>query len=519
MKTIQFLKKTLFLAIALLSTTYFYAQNPGDLDPTFGNEGKVVSPIGDDYYLVDVIQSIAVQPDGKIIAAGSSRESSQKRFTFVRYNQDGSLDDTFGNNGVAIFTPNNIYGNFIMGVEILPDGKIVGGGYVYDGSVASPAIIKLNEDGSLDETFGDGGMVFDSYSGHSVQVEQMKLQNDGKIVLAGYYDTQIMTLRYNADGTIDQSYGNNGLCVLSVGNASYTKGLAIQDDNKAVVCGFYYNGGPNKWAIVRINENGTPDETFGDNGQVLLSIGSNVDFANTVEIQDDGKILVGGHTWVADTPYLEYYFAVARLESNGTLDKKFGDNGIAIQYLEAEGENYINDIVVAPVSKNIYVAFTVVSEPGEYSNMGVMCMSENGVLNESFGSNGYASININNATNNAKSLAMQNDGKLVLGGEAIATNGCPFALARFITGEEMPAVVETNMFGDFEIYPNPTSEIINISYEDSEFSIQVYEAGSGRMVMTDENARTINISELSNGTYIIKLVSDKDVIIRNFVKL
>ncbi len=518
----------LFMAGALFATSSLFAQNPGDLDPTFGTDGKVITPIGDDSFVVDVIQNVTVQPDGKIIAVGSSREGSNKRFTFARYNPDGTFDNTFGDNGLVILPDNGVYGNFVTVAKVLSDSKIVASGRVYNPNAAVssyPVLFRLNADGSMDNSFGNGGMVEGDFGNHDVLLECMQLQSDGKFVLAGYYDNVTAAVRYNADGTIDQSYGTNGVCVVSsIQGTSYAKGIAIQNDGKAVLAGFYANGGSNKWFITRINTDGTLDNTFGDNGVVLMSIGEGQDFCQTVEIQPDGKILAGGQTWIENDPELQYDFVIARLNPNGTLDPTFGSDGLFVHRAEPGGQNYINDIVIASESNNIYAAYTTAKESDARFNMGVLCLTPNGQLKETFGEQGYSTISLGDedGTHNALSMAMQPDGKVILTGEVYASafGGYPFAMARFITGETSgPSGIISNEESSISLYPNPVTENLYISCENEHFTVQLFEVASGRLVMSENDARTINVSNLPAGTYIVKLVSDGKVLVDKFIKL
>ncbi len=521
-------KKTIVAACALFATSLLSAQNPGDLDPTFGNNGKVTTEIGSASFLVDIIDEMAVQSDGKIIAAGSSRASDlSKQYTLARYNVDGSLDNTFGNNGVVIL-PTDVRQGFIRTVEILADGKILAGAQAYDPNTGSTLVLfRLLGDGSLDPTFGNGGKVSTNF--YMVAMD-MKIQQDGKILIVGDYQEKMTIIRFNADGSIDASYADSGYRVLDMdGVNSSARSLAIQADNKAVIAGFfdrYYEdlgGALNKWVVVRVNEDGTLDDTFGAGGYLTMSIGDGPDFSSAVGIQNNGKIIVGGHTWVSNEPF-KYSFAIVRLNTDGSLDDSFGTDGMFIGEFLPDDQNYINDIVVAP-SDNIYASFFVSVYDGvlvdeESCDMGVFCLTADGQLRESFGENGYSRIKINDMKNEATDLVMQPDGKVLISGEAYSVDGTPFAMARFITGEESgPSGIVSNEEGSISLYPNPTTENIYISCENEHFTVQLFEVASGRLVMSENDARTINVSQLPAGTYIIKLVSDGKVLVDKFIKL
>ena len=176
----------------LLFTSFNLARADGDLDPSFGNSGKVTTS----FFGTSQISTIAIQPDGKIVAAGSATNSSGNTgFALARYNADGSLDTKFGSAGKVttdFFGRNDL----AKGVAIQPDGKIVVAGSALTGTDGfNFALARYNADGNLDADFGAGGKITADFSGKSSSAEGVSIQNDGKIVVGGYAQTG------SADGT------------------------------------------------------------------------------------------------------------------------------------------------------------------------------------------------------------------------------------------------------------------------------------------------------------------------------
>lgn len=194
----------------------------GSLDNTFGNGGIVITNYGN---FNNEINSLAIQPDGKIVGSGIiiNNFGSNYHFILIRYNPDGSLDDTFRSNGIASVLNNHGYtGHTVL---LQNDGKIVLGGNCYNGSLHF-ALVRFNADGSLDNTFGTNGFVITFRSQSSWQSNAV-MQNDGKIVMAGFTQTDsgynFCLIRYNTDGNLDYSFGTDGVVVTSTG-ASHCQG-------------------------------------------------------------------------------------------------------------------------------------------------------------------------------------------------------------------------------------------------------------------------------------------------------
>ncbi|WP_238254220.1 beta strand repeat-containing protein, partial [Methylobacterium bullatum] len=308
----------------------------GSLDTSFGTGGKILTPVGTGTS-TDVGQSVTVQADGKIVVAGQGAGSDGQDFAVVRYNADGSLDTSFGTGG-KILTPvgTGMSNDIGQSVKVQADGKIVVAGYGV-GNGDDFAVVRYNTDGSLDTSFGTGGKILtpvgtgtSNDGGNSLTV-----QADGKIVVAGYGEgsetgTDFAVVRYNADGSLDTSFGTGGTILTPVGTGTSTdfgNSVTVQADGKIVVAGYgtgFYSG--TDFAMVRYNANGSLDTTFGSSGKILtpISMGPSADYAYSVTVQADGKIVVAGQGFSAGT---SNDFAVVRYNADGSLDTGFGTGG------------------------------------------------------------------------------------------------------------------------------------------------------------------------------------------------
>lgn len=291
----------------------------GTLDASFGGDGKVktnLSPGG------DWVNAIAIQDDGKIVAAGRSSDAGG-RFALVRYNANGTLDDSFGGDGKV--TTNFTNGDDeAFGVAVrAADDTIVAAGFVDTGSSGKFGLVRYDADGTRDTTFGGDGKVTTDLTNKSDGVYGVALQPaDGKVVVAGVASDSFALARYDTDGSLDTTFSANGTARPDFTNGSdYARAVAVQpSDGKIVAVG---SANDANFAVARFDPDGMPDATFSGNGQVITSFTNGSDFARAVVVQPDGRIVAAG---IAD----DTKFATARYDVDGSLDDTFSGNGKAV---------------------------------------------------------------------------------------------------------------------------------------------------------------------------------------------
>ncbi len=262
---------------------------PTFLDNSFGTNGSVRNAISGGNSTTDKANSVAIQSDGKIVAAGYSYDASwHGAFAIARYNTDGTPDNSFGTNGSVrnAISGGGGFDDQAYSVAIQSDGKIVAAGYsrVATGSgYYAFAVARYDSNGTLDNTFGTNGSVRNSISGGNGQYDvanSVAIQSDGKIVAAGISSDAsgnyaFAIARYNSDGTLDSTFGTNGSVrtTISGGFSDQANSVAIQSDGKIVAAGYSRNSsGYVAFALARCNTNGTLDNTFGTNGSVRNAI-------------------------------------------------------------------------------------------------------------------------------------------------------------------------------------------------------------------------------------------------------
>lgn len=341
----------------------------GSADQNFGINGKVKKDFGGG----DALSSIKTQTDGKIIVGGYTHSTSNFQWTLARFNSNGQIDSNFGNNGV-IFTFIGIH-SVLNDIVMQSDEKIVAVGYRQNQGQDDVVIVRYNSDGSLDTTFGNGGIVITPIGTFNDRGNSIALQSDGKIFVFGDFDAgghdNVFLARYNTNGTLDTSFGSGGKIIDNYEYHNGARGVAIQADGKIVVTGSTNNyNSPADTYVARYNPNGSPDNTFGTNGKFIKSFTNGIDTSNSIILQTDGKIIIGGYEEVSVG--MNKDFALRRLNPNGTLDTEFGAGGSFLTPI-GSGNDAINSIVQQSDGK-IVAAGTVFN--GTYNDWGLVRYSE-----------------------------------------------------------------------------------------------------------------------------------------------
>ena len=291
----------------------------GSLDTGFGSNGKVTTDIANDD---DYGNSVAIQADGKIVVAGYGRISSNNDIVVVRYNTDGTLDVSFDSDGV-VTTPIGNSSDYGFAVAIQPDGKIV-----VAGSSAAFVVVRYNADGSLDSNFDFDGIVT-SAIGNSSEGLSIALQLNGKIVVAGYRSLNAVVdaavVRYNTDGSLDLTFDSDGIVTTDIsGFIDRVYSVGVQPDGKIVVAGISLESLNSNFLVMRYDTNGTLDPTFDTDGIVTIDVANYNESARSLAIQSDGKIVVTGLSTIGTTSFV----VLLRYQTNGILDNTFDADGI-----------------------------------------------------------------------------------------------------------------------------------------------------------------------------------------------
>jgi uncharacterized delta-60 repeat protein len=399
----------------------------GVLDPGFGQGGKVTTAFGSGY---DTAYAIAVQRDGRLVAAGSSKNGSNYDFALARYSRNGALDTSFGSGGKVTTAIGSSHDNG-NALVLQPDGKLVLAGYAStSSSTSSFALARYTPNGTLDPTFGSGGKVTTALgSGAEDGANALVLQPDGKLVAAGAVSIGSRSVfalaRYNRNGSLDTSFGQGGKVTTAFGSGwGHALALVLQPDGRLVVAGAASDGSDYDLALLRYNANGTLDPSFGSRGLVTTEIGPGYDSANAIALRPGGKLVVAGQSWNGS----RYDLLLARYSPNGTLDPSFASGGKATTAI-GSGDAVAKALAVQPDGK--LVAAGTSSNSG-LQQFALARFSPNGALDPSFGSGGKVTTAVGPDFDGANALALQPDGKLVAAGTANDSSGSDFAVVRYL---------------------------------------------------------------------------------------
>ena len=442
----------------------------GSLDSSFGSGGKVTTDVAGNS---DVAFAVAIQPDGKIVVTGMAL-NIYPDIVVVRYNSDGSLDTGFDGDGIVLtnvyaidttdFSDNSHYG-WTMAIQ--PDGKILVGGYSSDENMDHDfTVLRYNINGSLDSSFDADGFVTTAIGIDIDEIRSMFVQPDGKIVAAGYSsfsvgNNEFAVVRYNSNGSLDTTFGVNGILHTGFGsNVARAYAAALQSDGKILVGGHSFNGSDFDLAVLRLNTDGSFDNTFGTNGKVTTAIGSYSDQIWSMDLQADGKIVVAGSSNTGNNAVFAD-FSLARYNTDGSLDNTFGTNGK----------------VTTAFGSSFDVCFSV---------------------------------------------KIQVDGKIVLAGWSnSALSSDDFALARYHAAAQTSAVAEYNLASAVSVYPNPTTGEIFLEAPGSIAEITVYNVVGEQVFSTDTNRfqsfNHIDLSELAKGVYFMAITTEDGLYTKKIV--
>src|SRR5262249_22284878 len=302
----------------------------------------------------------------------------------------GDLDSRFGNGGVAI-TDFAQTEDYAYSVAVQTDGKIVLSGQSGGYPDLHSAFVRYNRNGRLDSTFGTGGKVIVTFNSISDYLFKVALQSDGKIVTAGSTSgTAFLLARFNPDGSLDQAFGTNGSVETAFGDQTAAgSAIALQADGKIVLVGVS-GAGPyselNDFALARYNSDGSLDQTFGTGGKVKTHF-SGVDntgsSATSVALQPDGKLVVGGYYKKNDRT--PHQFALTRYNSNGTLDSAFGQSGKVTTRLGL-GDAYSFGIAIQSNGRIVLAGYSETTQDHDFSLIGY---TANGTVDPTFGNGGF----------------------------------------------------------------------------------------------------------------------------------
>jgi uncharacterized delta-60 repeat protein len=313
----------------------------GTLDDGFGTGGRVMTSVPG---LSPFLFSVSIQTDGKLVLGGSCRDTTNNRFSYcvARYTESGLPDLSFASKGIVTTAFGSGNDSGTGGVAMQPDGKIVLAGSCQPVDLASNrefCIVRYTSTGQLDTTFNGTGKVTMSVGAGDVDAAAIALQVDGKIVTAGYCKgpsyVDFCLTRHNTNGSVDTRFASFGKASTDFGFESSIQGLALQADGKIVAVGYCTGTTYKAFCSARYDgSDGDLDTSFAGDGKLLTSIAADDDISYAVAVQTDGKIVVGGGCRNDTSDNFE--FCIARYSDDGSADTTFNGNGEIITAMTAK---------------------------------------------------------------------------------------------------------------------------------------------------------------------------------------
>ncbi|RDB06868.1 3-coathanger stack domain-containing protein [Runella aurantiaca] len=428
-----------FAYLLLMASRGAAAQSSGALDIPFSTSGKVTTDFSGTN---ETAYDVAINSTGKLIVVGAKTDAY--RVLIAQYLQNGTLDNSFAGNGkkTQLVTASDGSGTAQgLAVALQSDDKIVVVGFAR--SVINPnhyefMVLRFNTDGSLDNTFSGDGIVRESVNGSDV-FNDVAIQPDGKIVAVGISNPKIAVRRYNTDGSLDMGFYGNSMTNYPAGEA---KSVKLQTDGKIVVAGNSNNalvgGNTLDFLTARLNPDGTLDTGFDADGYAVTPVGTSHDFGQALAIQSDGKIVVSGYSSNGSNND----FALIRYNPNGSLDTQFSGDG-KLTTAVGPGDDLAFDVTLSPDGSIVAVGSSHTEEtiivlldgtrvivPAN-SDVAVVKYDRFGNLNATFSTDGKLKIAFEQGENdNGYGVALQNDGKIVLVGMADNGSNQDFCMAR-----------------------------------------------------------------------------------------
>jgi uncharacterized delta-60 repeat protein len=509
--------KNSFIAAWIILFQFSFAQY-GVFDSSFNNGfGHNRTVFGGD----SKAESILFQNNGKIIFAGNSNEGTTYGNAYVglvRLNNDGTFDSTFGNNGTMRLSVNNQSFSYFSSIKNIDDHS-----YYLVTSYGSYRLTKLNEDCIVDTTFGNNGTINFNY-GYSFSNVSINVNSNGSFRAVGMAKQTstsaagVLIGNYNNDGTVNTSYGNNGFVFLpldDIPSTNYSGFPIFLNDGKILVLGNYVftdNDSVQKrnFFLKKFNTDGTVDTTYGNNGKILSNV---ISSAYYYELESDDTVSVLGN------PSLTYLNSQRRT----IKPVKFDNNGnlinapivySSIPLLNASIYNVIKQQDGKVLSSGSWMSEVPVDQSDSY----ICRFMPDGTNDPTFGDNGKFTAAFGGIDYIIK-IAFDPDGKLVFAGTTIYNGHYEYIMGRLLTGVTL-GIIDFSEPNDFNFYPNPSNGIITIDYklaEETKLSLSLYDYGGKKVkdIFMNElrksgtNKEEIDITPFQKGIYLL-IFSDEN---------
>lgn len=514
-------------AFLILQSTLIYSQMAGDLDLSFGDAGTFTTAFGPQY---DVPQGLIIQPDGKIVVSGTAAtiDTAVTNLVLIRINPDGTYDTDFGDEGIAsvdLDISQFVEQSFPLAIQ--DDGKLVAALHKRNGDYYDYAAIRFNSDGTLDLSFGEDGIATQNVFYNNDFPTAVAIQSNGKILVYGsgtsgsFY--KIGLVRFNSDGSLDEDFAIDGQFIYDFGFGDNSSAdVHVLPDGKIMLAGFAAMDGTSRDVfVIKLNADGSFDTSFGDDGIAVFAISVYLDFCASTFIKEDGKILLCGSITPGSGDYDPF---ALQINADGTLDTSFGTDGITIIDL-GDRPDFGRFITQQNDGK---ILITGYNDLFDTIKCVLIRLNEDGSLDNTFGTAGKTLVTTGNEDYRGEAIAIQSDNKIVVTGwnrEGLIGGGelsFEWSVSRFLS--ETPVSIQSIYKSSIKVFPNPVTDnlIIQVPDENAKYSLQIINS-SGEIIseqtMNNTSYKSISVQHLPSGFYFIQLKNDSEKYTMPFQKL
>lgn len=468
------------LLLALCLQFKALGQPAGTLDNMFDADGLVTTSIGTANAFAN---TMAIQADGKLLLCGSSNNGIDNDFTIARYLENGQPDPSFHTDG-KVQQDINGGDDFAEGIVVRPDNqKLIVGGYSFNGIGFDFSIAQFLPDGNPDLAFGHNGKAIEPI-GTTAFAKGIALQKDGKILIAGYSSqgmNEFTIMRWLEDGSLDFDFDGDGIVTTPIGTNSATAScLTLQADDKILAAGQAFNDATFRWeaAIARYNVDGSLDEAFDDDGISIIANFNKDLFINAIALDHEGRIIAAGYTGTSPS---NNQFALMRFLPDGRPDSLFGVNGLLITPVSNQN-NQANSILIQSDHKLLVGGTAEVNGVDQFA---LSRYDQEGTPDLTFGNDGKVTTSIGLIAG-LNSMLFDFTGRIVASGSSLNGTNFQFTAARYLN-DVATAVHDQHTFASgITIYPNPVRDAFHLHFilaAEEKVSIQLFDM-QGQLLVT-----------------------------------
>lgn len=517
------IKNNIGIYFIILNSIFLYMAQAQTIkqDMLFGINGEATTFFSDTFN--SITKDIIIQSDGKIIIVGWWWYSNNNvGIALARYDANGLADNAFGTNGkvTSSLGSDNLYPETI---GIQSDGKIIVGGRIGQAKTSDFFLARFSQNGSVDQQFGINGLAVISIDTITEEATCMKIQTDDRILLGGHaiisqngFRSNCILVRYDKNGTLDSTFGEQGISIIDVDTTygGFARTMELQTDGKIILAGV---SGIFGHTVVRCNTNGSLDDNFGVGGITVLYYPEAISSFYDVKMQSSGKIILVGS--LSNVQYIDGYI-LTRLEETGSLDINFGTSGYSAGYINDSTSMSSYSILIRDNDEILLAGGGVKAGVQQKTGGFFAYFSMDGILDSGFGNEGKLYLENDSLGFLNGTLLQSNSQILCFGG--YSKTPTPFLLYRMLLIENETNVPKTSADANTLVFasPNPVINdndlLIKLNRQTSgteNIKVSIVDV-QGRIVdaynidSIDNQEIKVNTSDLQNGMYLILLNMD-----------